>query len=214
MTGPASVVTAVHNHTEQWILALAGTCQCAMLAQELARRGHAQTEPLRCALSSILILDQADVGVALGGVEGVYAGLPDLGRQPPDPAAIERLRYTIALIAIQKQLRRNDAVASELRSLLLKLQDDPISEDPVSVDTVSTFAEIYTATVSTLSPKVMVRGDQQYLKNEDTVSTVRAVLLAGVRSAYLFHEHGGRKWHLFFGRKKLAAAGSALMRIH
>ena len=214
MPSPASVVTAAHNYAEQRILALAGIWQCAALAQELACRGHAQPEPLRCALSSILILDQTDVDIALGGVDGVYTGLPDLGRQPSDPAAIERLRYTIALIALQKQLRRDDGVASELRSLLVKLQDDPISEDPVSPDTVSAFAEIYTATASTLSPRIMVRGDQRHLKNEDIVATVRAVLLAGVRSAYLFHEHGGRKWHLFFGRKKLAATASALMRIH
>jgi|TARA_B100000315_G_scaffold145087_1_gene133992 high frequency lysogenization protein len=208
------VVAEVRNDLEQRILALAGVCQCAMLAQELARRGHAQPEPLRCALSSILSLNETEVDVALGGIEGVYAGLPDLGWQQPDPAAIERLGYTIALIALQKRLRRDDGVASDLRSLLVQLRDDPISQDPVSLDTVRAFAEIYAATVSTLSQKIMVRGDQQYLKNDNTVSTVRAVLLAGVRSAYLFHEHGGRKWHLFFGRKKLAAAANALMQTH
>jgi high frequency lysogenization protein len=60
----------------------------------------------------------------------------------------------------------------------------------------------------------MVRGEQQHLKNENTVSKVRAVLLAGVRAAYLFHEHGGRKWHLFLRRKKLAAWARALLESH
>ena len=87
---------------EQRVLALAGVSQCAMLAQELARRGHAQPEPLRCALSSILILNDINVDTALGGVEGIFAGLPDLGRQQPDPAAVERLRYAIALIDLQR----------------------------------------------------------------------------------------------------------------
>ena len=63
---------AAENRTsaEQQVLALAGVCQCVMLAQELARRGHAQPGPLRCALSSILILNEIDVDIALGGSKG------------------------------------------------------------------------------------------------------------------------------------------------
>lgn len=199
---------------EQQVLALAGVCQCARLAQELARRGHAQPEPLRCALSSILILNQINVDTALGGVEGVFAGLPDLGRRQPDPAAVERLRYVIALIDLQRRLRREQETAGELRSRLVSLQESPIAEDPGSPQTIKAFADIYAATVSGLTPKIMVRGEQQHLKNENTISKVRAVLLAGVRSAYLFHDHGGRKWHLFLRSKKLAASARALLESH
>ncbi|HCK76590.1 MAG TPA: hypothetical protein DHW07_05545 [Gammaproteobacteria bacterium] len=199
---------------EQRVLALAGVSQCAMLAQELARRGHAQPEPLRCALSSILILNDINVDTALGGVEGIFAGLPDLGRQQPDPAAVERLRYAIALIDLQKQLRQERRIRGELRALLVRLQDDRIAEDPVSAEAIKGFAEIYTATLSTLTPKILVRGEQRHLKNADIVLKIRAVLLAGVRSAYLFHEHGGRKWHLFFSRKKLAATARILLQNH
>ena len=207
---------AAENRTsaEQQVLALAGVCQCVMLAQELARRGHAQPEPLRCALSSLLILNEIDVDIALGGVEGVFAGLPDIGRRKPDPAAVERLRYMVALIDLQRRLRGEKEVAGELRSCLVSLRDNPIAEDPVLPETIKAFADIYTATVSALTPKIIVRGEQQYLKNTDTVSKVRAVLLAGVRSAYLFHEHGGRKWHLFLGRKKLAVLARALLESH
>ena len=200
--------------TAQRVLALAGASQCAMLAQELARRGHAQPEPLRCALGSILILNQTDPEVALGGVHGVYAGLPDLGRNHPDPPAVERLRYTVALIDIQKRLRRDNAVASHLRNELVHLQDESLDRDPVSPEAVAAFARVYTETVSTLTPKIMIRGNQQHLRDDDVVLKVRAVLLAGVRAAYLFHEHGGRKWQLFIGRKKLAEAANSLLETH
>ncbi len=137
----------VENRTnaEQRVLALAGVSQCAMLAQELARRGHAQPEPLRCALASILILNEINVDIALGGVEGTFAGLPDLGRLQPDPAAVERLRYSIALIDLQKRLRREKEIGGEFRSLLINLRDDPIAGDPVSPEAVKAFSEIYTA---------------------------------------------------------------------
>jgi len=200
--------------TVQRVLALAGISQCAMLVQELARRGHAQPEPLRCALGSILMLNQTDSEVALGGVHGVYAGLPDLGRKHPDPSAVERLRYTIALIDIQKRLRRNNPVASCLRTELVHLQDESLARDAVSPEAVAAFARVYTATVSTLTPKIMIRGNQQHLRDDDIVLKVRAVLLAGVRAAYLFHEHGGRKWQLFIGRRKLADAAHRLLETH
>ena len=123
MTGGQRTITA------QRVLALAGVSQCAMLAQELARRGHAQPEPLRCALGSILILNQTDPEVALGGVHGVYAGLPDLGRKNPDPSTVERLRYTVALIDIQKRLRRNHPVTSCLRAELVHLQVESLARE-------------------------------------------------------------------------------------
>ena len=205
MTGGQRTITA------QRVLALAGVSQCAMLAQELARRGHAQTEPLRCALGSILILNQTDPEVALGGVHGVYAGLPDLGRKNPDPSTVERLRYTVALIDIQKRLRRNHPVTSRLRAELVHLQDESLARDPVSPEAVAAFARVYTTTVSTLTPKIMIQGNQQHLRDDDIVLKVRAVLLAGVRAAYLFHEHGGRKWQLFIGRRTLAEAANRLL---
>jgi len=145
------------------------------------------------------------------GVHGVYAGLPDLGRKHPDPSTVERLRYTVALIDIQKRLRRNHPVASCLRAELVHLQDESLARDPVSPEAVAAFARVYTTTVSTLTPKIMIRGNQQHLRDDDIVLKVRAVLLAGVRAAYLFHEHGGRKWQLFIGRRTLAEAANRLL---
>lgn len=197
--------------TEQRVLALAGVCQCALLAQELARRGHAQPEPLRCALESILVVNQTDPEIALGGVQGVYAGLPDLARKNPDPSAVERLRYAIAMIDIQKRLRRDTTIASRLRAQLDEIRDGGTILDLVSPEGISALAEIYSATLSLLTPKIIIRGSEQHLKDEDIVLKVRSVLLAGVRAAYLFHELGGRKWQIFIGRKKLADSASRLL---
>jgi len=197
--------------TEQRVLALAGVCQCALLAQELARRGHAQPEPLRCALESILIVNQTDPEIALGGVQGVYAGLSDLARKNPDPSAVERLRYAIAMIDIQKRLRRDTTIASRLRAQLDEIRDGGTILDLNSPEGISALAEIYSTTLSLLTPKIIIRGSEQHLKDEDIVLKVRSVLLAGVRAAYLFHELGGRKWQIFTGRKKLADSASRLL---
>jgi high frequency lysogenization protein len=51
-----------------------------------------------------------------------------------------------------------------------------------------------------------VRGDVNYLKNELIACKVRAALFAGIRSAVLWRQVGGKRWHLLFRRKHIAKA--------
>jgi high frequency lysogenization protein len=67
------------------------------------------------------------------------------------------------------------------------------------------FADIYHQTISTLQPRIMVIGDQQYLSSPFTVNKIRSVLLAGIRSAQLWRQCGGSRWKLIFARSKLQA---------
>ena len=185
------------NRFEQRVLALAGVAQCSALVQQLARRRQAQGDPFGCAVRSVLALDREDPEEALGGIEGVYLGLSELTRSHPDPAAIERLRYTISLIQLQRNLRKDSNMAGQIHSALLTLRDDPELTDPASEQGIAALSEIYVSTLSHLSPKIMVRGEQRYLETDRIPMQVRAALLAGVRAAYLFHELGGRRIQLF-----------------
>jgi high frequency lysogenization protein len=49
----------------------------------------------------------------------------------------------------------------------------------------------------------MVNGDEQYLSRTETVNKIRALLLAGIRSALLWRQCGGARWKFLFYRKKL-----------
>ena len=189
------------NRFEQRVLALAGVAQCSALVQQLARRGHAQEDPFGCAVRSVLALDRENPQEALGGIGGVYLGLSELTRSHPDPAAIERLGYTIALIQLQRKLRKDSNMAGQIHSALSTL---------ASEQGIAALSEIYVSTLSHISPKIMVRGDQRYLETEQIPVQVRAVLLAGVRAAYLFHELGGRRIQLFIHRKALVKAAASL----
>ncbi len=79
---------------------------------------------------------------------------------------------------------------------------------------VSKIDGLYQDTVSTINPRVMVRGEQNYLSNPDNAGKIRVLLLAGVRSAVLWHQLGGNKWKLMISRKKyVRSANQILMRI-
>ena len=64
-------------------------------------------------------------------------------------------------------------------------------------------AALYSETISRLSPRIVVSGKPQYLKNQRTVDWVRALLLAGLRSATLWYQLGGGRLELMFGRKNI-----------
>ena len=91
-------------------------------------------------------------------------------------------------------------VADRLDAISHPALDDP---DLASPALVRALAEIYQDTLSTLPFRIQVTGEVQILKNEDTADRIRAVLLAGIRSAVLWQQSQGRRWHLLLGRKKL-----------
>ena len=55
-------------------------------------------------------------------------------------------------------------------------------------------------------------GDQGYLQQARIANQVRALLLAGIRSATLWRQVGGSRWQLIFQRKKLAQTVDRLLR--
>ena len=66
--------------------------------------------------------------------------------------------------------------------------------------TTRTAFKLYQDTISTLGPKIMVSGEQPHLSNERNANKVRALLLAGIRSAVLWKQCGGSRWQFLFGR--------------
>ena len=54
----------------------------------------------------------------------------------------------------------------------------------------------------------MVNGENDHLANPLVASRVRAALFAGIRSAFLWQQKGGRRWHLLIFRRRIAQAAS------
>jgi high frequency lysogenization protein len=61
---------------------------------------------------------------------------------------------------------------------------------------------LYQNCISGLSPRIIVRGVQSYLRNDDNAAKIRVLLLAGIRAAVLWQQLGGNRWSLFWSRKK------------
>ena len=75
----------------------------------------------------------------------------------------------------------------------------------------SKIGELYQETISTINPRIIVKGEQSYLSNVDTASKVRTLLLAGIRSAILWNQIGGSQWKLLFTRGNYVRTAKKLL---
>ncbi len=187
-------------------LALAGIFQCADLSRALAREGRTSFEPraVEATLNSIFLTDPESPADVFGDVGALAPGLRcavrHLDSGPRDP---EVLRYVVSLIHLRGRLMAQHDVSRQLSNLI---DDAKRQRDEFGVNhpqTIARLADIYQQTISTLGPRITVRGDGTYLQQASIVNHIRAALLAGVRAAVLWHQLGGRRRQLLLSRGRI-----------
>ncbi len=203
-------------------LALAGLFQAARLAQQLAREGQVTAAAYLASIDSILKIDAPDPQAVFGGIAGVRLGLEllrDRLNTATGPKDVELARYVISLIQLESHLRQRTTMLNGIRQgietamqqMRFFESDDAPATAPHPL-LIEKLAALYTATISTLTPRIMVNGEHGHLTNPSTAAGVRACLLAGIRAAVLWRQLGGRRWQLLFQRGKIAAEAATLIR--
>ena len=71
---------------------------------------------------------------------------------------------------------------------------------------------LYQDTLSTLRQRIQVHGDMRNVQQPNNASKIRALLLAGIRSARLWRQLGGHRWQLVFSRRKLLNELQSMLR--
>jgi high frequency lysogenization protein len=131
------------------------------------------------------------------------------GKQGRD---LELTRYVVTLLKLERVLAERkvmvDKIAGGMEQAAAKLEHLPLLHPSLLAD----LAEIYSASVSNLHPRVLVRGEPVYLENPDNQNRIRALLLAGIRAAWLWRQVGGSRWRILFGRKRLLEAANSYVR--
>jgi high frequency lysogenization protein len=210
------VAGSFHNQ----VLALAGIFQSACLVQQLAREGHTDSAALRTSIQSILALDAPDVETIYGSARGVRLGLELLNSKltgKTKSSDMEMARYVVAMVQLEGSLRRNPKMLDDIRQGIdtartqMKFFENDAPADGVHPLLMEKLAQLYSQTISTLMPRIMVSGEHGHLANPAIAARVRATLLAGIRSAVLWRQLGGRRWQLLFSRGKIARAAGELL---
>ncbi|MDY6981270.1 MAG: high frequency lysogenization protein HflD, partial [Pseudomonadota bacterium] len=202
------------NRTEEQVLALAAVFQAAQLVHNIASSGRYDEDDLRLCLQGILNTDPDSVQDVFGPSGTLRTGLQTLVNQLGTMAnqrQVEIARYVIALLHLQGKLNKNPAMLEQIASGIERVRTQLEHYDLTHTNVLANLAGIYSDTISTLTPKIMVNGEQQYLSNPDNVSRIRALLLAGIRAGVLWRQLGGRRWQILFKRKRLIDTAQQLL---
>lgn len=207
---------AMRHSDEERTLALAGVFQAAALVKQVAREGAAEPkDALESSLGSLFEFDSATTADVFGGIRGVFHGLNVL-RQQLDPGSktrdLEITKYAVSLLQLERKLSRNPRMLETI-SRELEAARNPVEYFSLThTNVIARLAEIYSSTLSTLGSRIMVSGEPTLLAQQDKADTIRAVLLAGIRSAVLWRQLGGSRLRLIFGRGRILGAVDTLRR--
>jgi len=188
-------------------IALGGIAQAAALVQQLATTGSADSSALEASIASLFVNDEHGVENVYGGLSGLKLGLEQLNDQMTGLkiANPEQARYAASLVFLENQLSRQPAMLKTIFTGIERAQTQSEHFGQLHENVLANLGDIYHTTISTLQPRIMVNGEQEYLSKPDVVNKIRACLLAGIRSAILWKQCGGTRWKFLFYRKKIQA---------
>ena len=195
-------------------LALAGVFQATELVRQAAHHGTWSGYAASSCLHSLFQLESESTAEIYGGVAKMRLGVETiLAVLQGDNAHSDSLRYAVGLLQIEKKFRRSGKLQAEVGNRLADIANDGVELDQHEREDLQAhdISGLYSDTISKLSPRIVVNGKPQYLKNERTVDWVRTLLMAGLRSATLWNQLGGGRFELMFGRKKIISEAESLL---
>jgi len=194
-------------------LALAGIFQAASLVKQLATTGSVDQHDFDTCIRSIFETDPEQTVDVYGQVEYLRSGLTTLENQLGNDNSqrdIEVARYVISLLHLQRKLSKNSLLLSMLADGIERARRQAEHFHLLHENVLANLADVYSQTVSTIAPKIMVSGENSYLSNPDTANRIRTLLLAGMRSAVLWAQLGGSRWQILLRRRALVAEANRI----
>lgn len=195
---------------EERVIALAGALQATSLARSLALRGDADVASMRASMASIFKIDSDNAADVFAGVTNLRLGLETLVAQVETGTRdLVLTRLLINVMRVEGVLARRSDVLETLRSGIEVIARDHDTQDPL--DATTELAKLYSRTLSTLRPRIMVEGNPHFLNNAASVDRIRALLLAAVRATVLWRQLGGSQLRLFFRHRQYAMMARGLL---
>jgi high frequency lysogenization protein len=192
-------------------IALAGICQSAALVHRTAHGLATSSREIEPLITSIFATEPQTIDDVYGSVNQLRTGAAAAAEMlsKPSPDLVPALKYVMALLDIETRLRGRAELTQTLRNGIDELRAAS-TERGESLFT--PLSALYQRTISTLDRRVHVSGSPEFLQRNEVAAKIRTLLLAGVRSAWLWHQSGGRRWHLILRRSTIRHTLTTLAR--
>ncbi len=196
--------------TENQLLALAGMFQCCQLVDELARNGRVDSQQLEIFLSALLNQNPASVYAVYGdspetAMENLRPGLECMQQVLVTDAKGNPniLRYLVSVAFLATKLEKNPALLNNIGDSLARANQQAETFSISHENVIGNLAQLYKDTIGSFKQRIQVNGFAEHLQQQAIADRIRCLLFAAIRSAILWRQVGGRRYQLFFQRKKL-----------
>ena len=122
----------------------------------------------------------------------------------------DMVRYVFSLLHLERKLIRQPEMLQDLRRGIETAAAQAEHFSSTHPNVISSLADLYSRTISTLSPRIMVKGEPTVLSNPENAARIRTLLLAGVRSTVLWRQCGGTRLNLLIQRRRLLQTAEEL----
>ena len=200
---------------DQQAIALAGVAQAARLVDQISRTGTYPLEFLEASIHSLFAFDAENPADIFGGLAGVKLGLNNLSSLLASRQAEENrdlVRYVFSMLYLERKFAGDPGMMSVVRARLEHASFRAEHFANHVNDVCHSVSGIYQDTLSTLKFRIKVTGSAQHLQDQKNADIIRALLLAGLRSAFMWRQLGGRRWKLLVQRRRLLQASQNLSR--
>ncbi len=195
-------------------MALAGIFQATELVRQAANHGTWSGYAADTCLDSLLAIEADTVEEIYGDPRRLRLGAETLiSVLQGDRRYMESLGYAVSIMQLENGFRKKAQMQTRIGTELLEIArvDDQLEEHENKDLQAKLIAALYTETISTLSPRIVVNGRPQHLQIDRSVNWIRTLLFAGLRSAVLWRQMGGGRFSLMFGRKKMLEQAKTLL---
>ena len=200
---------------EQRTVALAGVAQAARIVDLAAKTGSWPLPFVEASIHSLFSFDPDGVETVFGTPQGIRLGLEQLSAclgLSHEEAAADTLRYTLAILQLERRFAARDdlqaIVHSRLKHTAYKAENFSSDINGLSAN----ISAIYQDTLSTLPYRIKVTGSAQHLNNPQVADLVRALLMCGVRAAFLWRQLGGTRFKLVLSRGRVRDTAARMAR--
>ena len=188
---------------DKQLYSLAALYQSCNAISRIAWEGKYEEKEFLPLIKSILDVDSDDPLAIYQKPASLKSGFEFLKKQVVDDIftrSSETRRYISSIKDLVKRINTSSIIDEQFKKRIDRLNETEYEKN--TDDTVLEIGQLYKDTFSKLEPRIVISGDNQYLKEDLNAARIRTALMAAIRSVYLWKSCNGSNFKFFLFRKR------------
>ena len=188
---------------DQQLYSLAALYQSCNAISRIAWEGQYDEKEFHPLIKSILDVDSDDPLTIYQQPISLKSGFEFLKKQVVDDIftrSSETRRYISSIKDLVKRINTSNIIDEQFRKRIDRINENEYEKNTDNI--VLEIGQLYKDTFSQLEPRIVISGDNQYLKQDLNAARIRTALMAAIRSVYLWKSCNGSDLKFFLFKKK------------